>query len=237
MPVYSEISAWVRSQINEASPVKWSDAEVLRAYDFAQKDWSIRTEVLRTQFSISTTASTGTYALTSFPRILKVKKVIYKYGTQDATPLNYFDYQDYPWPQKTQTNRSTAYTVYDDKLELLFIPNESVTLQVLYTFSASDITSTVAFSANNYTNPIIPERHQLYAANLAVSNLVKKFESGHEIAKDYLSLYEKYIQEQIMLTRRPTDDSHQLYFKSLPSPAFGNTGGYGSGNTLHPLWP
>lgn len=237
MPVYSEISAWIRTQLNESTPVKWSDTEVRRAYDFAQKDWSVRTECLQTQLSISTTASTATYALTNFPRILKVQKVIYDYNTMNAIPLKYFDYQDYPWPQKTQTNKPMAYTVFDDKIELLFAPNESVKLQVVYTFSASDLTSAVAFSANDYTNPIIPERSQLYAANLSVANLVKKFESGLEASKDYLFLYEKYIKETIDLSRRPADDTRQNYFKTYPSPAFSNYGEFGAGYTNRPLWP
>lgn len=234
MPSTKTVVAWIRTQLQETTANRWTDVECLRSWDEAQKDFSIRTELLETQVSMATVAGTATYALTNFPRFLKARKVIYDFGTMTAIPMKYFDYQDYPWPQKSQQNIPYGYTIFDDKIELLFKPDAAKTLQVVYVYSCSTLDENIAVSAFGYGSDL-PDRYHLKAAEKAVGDLLMKYDETVQRANVHFGLYEKFVKESLSLQRRPADDTRQAYFKTYASPGFNQQGEFGSGYTGRPL--
>jgi len=237
LPVNSEVLKYCRTLLGETTQNKYLDTELIRAWDYAQKDFSKKTEILQTELSIAGVSGTKDYAMTSLTRPIKIRKIVWDWNTSNAYRLANMDFDDYPHGVENQTGRPQFYVVWNDQIRIYPTPDESKSFRVYYVFSASSINDTVAFSANSEISQI-PERWHQAVAHYAVAQMLEKYATEQGIDAKIarmLSVYEKAVGDARLLENRPADETTPLGFKGLMSPAFdGEQGGYG-GYTGRPL--
>lgn len=238
MPVNSSIRSYIRTLIGETVENKYLDTEILTAWDYAQKDFSKQTEILQTELSTSWSSGTKDMAITTFPRLIKIRKVVWKWNTTNARVLPFVDFDDYPHAQESQTGQPWGYTTWNDNIRLIPAPDETATVRVYYAFSADSIRDNIALSANSEISQVT-ERWHHEMAHYAASQIMRKYDQDATIQQkinEFIVIYERAKAQARLLEQRPLDESQAIQFKGLASPAFdGESSGY-AGYTNKPIW-
>src|SRR3990172_560008 len=131
----SELRASVRTMLNEETENKYLDTDVDKFLDYGNKLFSVETELLSSQLTVSWASGLAEKAITNFTRILKPKHIIWNWNTSNARRMLPIQYIDLPWAQVPNQGEPRNYYWNNEQLGLYPTPNQTSNVLVIFAFS------------------------------------------------------------------------------------------------------